>query len=112
MRPIDADKLAIDMEEKVFCGDGVIKIFGVSMPQIDAAPTIAPPPNDPLTLEQLLEMDGKPVWICVPDGSYGAWALVDFEYELCRTAKGGLAIFDTYRKTWLAYCRKPEEGTT
>ena len=68
------------------------------------------PPNDPLTLEALREMDGEPVWICDPDGSDGMWALVDLEYELCRTAKGGIAIFDTYGKTWLAYRRKPEEG--
>ena len=66
------------------------------------------PPNDPLTLEELREMDGEPVWICDPDGSDGMWALVDLEYELCRTAKGGIAIFDTYGKTWLAYRRKPE----
>lgn len=70
------------------------------------------PPNDPLTLEELREMDGEPVWICDPDGSDGMWALVDLEYELCRTAKGGIAIFDTYGKTWLAYRRKPEEETT
>lgn len=68
--------------------------------------------NPPLTLEQLKEMDGEPVWICDPDGSDGMWALVDLEYELCRTAKGGIAIFDTYGKTWLPYRRKPEEGTT
>lgn len=67
------------------------------------------PPNDPLTLDELREMDGDPVWICDPDGSDGMWALVDLEYELCRTAKGGIAIFDTYGKTWLAYRRKPEE---
>ena len=68
------------------------------------------PPNDPLTLEELREMDGEPVWICDPDGSDGMWALVDLEYELCRTAKGGIAIFDTYGKTWLAYRRKPKGG--
>lgn len=66
--------------------------------------------NPPLTIDQLREMDGEPVWICDPDGSDGMWALVDLECELCRTAKGGIAIFDTYGKTWLAYRRKPEEG--
>ena len=68
------------------------------------------PPNDPLTLEQLREMGGEPVWVCDPDGADGMWALVDLEHGLCRTAKGGIAIFDTYGKTWLAYRRKPEEG--
>lgn len=70
---------------------------------------VTQPPNPPLTLEELREMDGDAVWICAPDGSNGMWALVDLEYALCRTAKGGLAIFDTYGKTWLAYRRKPEE---
>ena len=66
--------------------------------------------NDPLTLAELREMDGEPVWICDPGGSDGMWALVDLEYELCRTAQGGIAIFDTYGKTWLAYRREPEKG--
>lgn len=78
----------------------------------DCAVHMPEPPNDPLTLEQLREMDGEAVWICDPDGSDGMWALVDLEYELCRTAKGGIAIFDTYGKTWLAYRRKLEEGET
>ncbi len=34
--------------------------------------------NEPLTLEQLREMDGEPVWVDEPDGykSYSGWALV------------------------------------
>lgn len=70
------------------------------------------PPNDPLTLEQLREMGGEPVWVCDPDGADGMWALVDLEHGLCWTAKGGIAIFDTYGKTWLAYRCRLEEGTT
>lgn len=31
-------------------------------------PTIAPPPNDPLTPEELLEMCGEPVWIAPVKG--------------------------------------------
>lgn len=36
------------------------------------------PPNDPLTLEELREMDGEPVWIEFTDGYkyYNGWALV------------------------------------
>ncbi|MCI8917088.1 MAG: hypothetical protein HFF26_10580 [Oscillospiraceae bacterium] len=30
---------------------------------IDSEPTIALPPNNPLTLEELREMDGEPVWV-------------------------------------------------
>lgn len=79
---------------------------------VNAQPAVTPPPNDPLTLEELREMDGEPVWVLSLGGrSEPCWMLVDVEYELCREAHGGLAIFDTYEKTWLAYRRRPEEGT-
>ena len=64
-------------------------------------------PNPPLTLEDLRNMDGEPVFIRPPGSDSGDWALVDLEYELCRTSKGAPAIFDTYGKTWIAYRRKP-----
>lgn len=34
------------------------------------------PPNDTLTLEQLREMDGEPVWICWDERANACWALV------------------------------------
>lgn len=69
------------------------------------------PPNDPLTLEELREMDGEPVWIVPMRGSGGfcTWMLVDAEYELCREAHGEMAVFENCGKTWLAYPRKPKE---
>lgn len=36
-------------------------------------PTIDLPPNDPLTLEELWEMDGNPVW----DPNLSEWGIVD-----------------------------------
>ena len=71
------------------------------------------PPNNPLTLEELREMDGEPVWIIPMRGSGGfrTWMLVDAEYELCREAHGEMAVFENCGKTWLAYRRRPEEGT-
>lgn len=76
----------------------------------DCAIHMPKPPNDPLTLEQLLEMDGEPVWICDTDGSMGMFALVDVRNMVCRTPRGGWAIFENYGQAWLAYRRKPEEG--
>lgn len=67
--------------------------------------------NPPLTLEELREMDGEPVWIAKMDGSGGVWMLVDAEYELCREAHGEMAVFENCGKTWLAYRRKPEEAS-
>lgn len=74
------------------------------------------PPNDPLTLEELREMDGEPVWVERP--GYGKrWALVQV------WAKSTNVIYFTYDNglTSLvqveldcggkAYRRKPEEGT-
>ena len=72
---------------------------------------LIPLPNDPLTLEELRGMDGEPVWITKMDGSGGVWMLVDTEYELCREAHGEMAVFENCGKTWLAYRRRPEEGT-
>ena len=70
--------------------------------------------NPPLTLEELREMDGEPVWIIPMRGSGGfcTWMLVDAEYELCREAHGEIAVFENCGKTWLAYRRRPEEGKT
>lgn len=42
---------------------------------IDMAIAALSPPNEPLTLEQLREMDGEPVW--VEDAKH--WALIDIE---------------------------------
>ena len=69
------------------------------------------PPNLPLTLEELREMDGEPVWIIPMRGSGGfrTWMLVDAEYELCREAHGEMAVFENCGKTWLAYRYKLED---
>lgn len=79
------------------------------------------PPNDPLTLEEMLEMDGEPVWTVTlsVEGS-GRWELCTCEMVTacplhkvlrCVTAVGEVTDYelDTYGKTWLAYRRKPEE---
>ena len=44
------------------------------MQRVNQAPTLTPP-NEPLTLEELREMDGQPVW--VEDVKH--WALIDIE---------------------------------
>lgn len=67
------------------------------------------PPNSPLTLEELREMDGEPVWFSGNDLNC---------YEIfCGVSSDGIAQFhrlalplSEYGKAWLAYRRKPEEG--
>lgn len=77
-------------------------------------PTLTPP-NEPLTLEELREMKGQPVWTVTTglDGS-GRWELVcDVDYEdvleMVSCVDGFYAIeMDTYGSTWTAY-RRPLE---
>ena len=69
--------------------------------------------NEPLTLEELREMDGEPVycveitgreeWLFRRDGGfadmYGEFTSDDF------------MVWDNYGKLWWCYRQKPEEGT-
>ncbi|WP_085833861.1 hypothetical protein [Clostridium merdae] len=80
----------------------------------------AAPENKPLTLEQLRQMEGEPVWT-VTRGleSSGRWELIEFSkcdfkgrevITLANIDEGQYDGFaDTYGKTWLAYARKPEQ---
>ena len=73
------------------------------------------PPNEPLTLEQLREMKGQPVWTVTTGlkGS-GRWELVcDVDYEdvleMASCVDGFYHIeVNTYGSTWKAYRRPPE----
>ena len=59
--------------------------------------------NEPLTLDELREMDGEPVWLVNQNG--GRWVIMSGVY-LWNSRKNA-----DYGKTWLAYRQKPEEGT-
>lgn len=43
--------------------------------QIKAMPSITSQPNDPLTLEELREMDGEPVWVEIPTCIVAEWCI-------------------------------------
>ena len=78
---------------------------------------------EPLTLDELRQMDGEPVWtVTTGVSSSGRWELCTCETICacplhkvlrCVTADGEVTDYDldTYGKTWLAYRQKPEEGT-
>lgn len=78
------------------------------------------PENQPLTLDQLRQMEGEPVWT-VTRGleSSGRWELIEFSkckfkgrevITLANIDEGQYDGFaDTYGKTWMAYARKPEQ---
>ena len=69
---------------------------------LQSQPTISALINEPLTQEELREMDGEPVWIVPMRGSGGfcTWMLVDAEYELCREVHGEMAVFENCGKTF------------
>lgn len=73
MRPIDGDALF----EKAFEVWGTEADAGeknMFIEMINNAHTIAPPPNDPLNMDELLEMDGEPVWVST--GRLSEWCIV------------------------------------
>lgn len=118
MRLIDAEPIEKYIENGLNCKDPK-KGFGHDaidiLTEIHCAPTICQTPNDPLTLEELREMDGEPVWVQSPGvPEYGSWRIVagvDTEDgELTLFCHGDFNCRD-YGKAWLAYRRKPEEAT-
>ena len=73
-------------------------------------------PNEPLTLEELREMDEEPVYVVPKDkpAHCGGWCGVTvwkcdrYSYvSLLRDADSGWG-FEEYGKTWIAYRRPPE----
>lgn len=69
--------------------------------------------NPPLTLDELRQMEGKPVWVVdmIPKYNNGWYALVSqldttFFAQAINSTKWG----KDYGKTWVAYRRKPEEA--
>lgn len=68
------------------------------------------PPNDPLTIEELQEMDGEPVWGTFSEVS-GRYMIIQWHNsEFFKTFECGFLLLEEYGKTWMAYRRKPEEG--
>ena len=92
----------------------VIDLFDAA-PAVEAEPA---PLNDPLTLEQLREMNGEPVWIVGDDDSdiechgYAVLGIVPADW-LCLWWFGveieATPQIKNYGKSWFAYRRKPEE---
>ena len=100
MRPIDADVLLEKLQRMIdYCKNdnqvnGLTALFQVGDAIMDC-PTLTPP-NEPLTLEELRQMDGQPVW--VEDVKH--WALIDIE-------KGGQwdgMPFATWNENGVRFC--------
>lgn len=92
------------------------QIIDMLVSELEGEPTLTPP-NDPLTIEQLREMDGEPVWI-VEHPDWGHWELsADAEDYIADRDQDlyGLKHDDPAGQCglhvlgWLAYRRPPEE---
>lgn len=103
MRLIDADNLRGRVCEIFLCaepGSAEERRLALVLGLIDSEHTITPPPNDPLTLEELREMDGEPVW----NDTLKQWAIVDTHERRTINVCGRWRPFsDSY------YRRRPEE---
>lgn len=63
----------------------------------------------PLTLEELKQMDGQPVWI-VKNGEVGKWFIFEVLVWSKSLYAGDKFNFDFYGETWLAYRYPPKEA--
>ena len=118
VRPIDANELY--RIEKLLDTDIVrqdkvaLNLLEQVLYDIQHVPTLTPP-NEPLTLEQVREMDGEPVWVkCLKPDKYTyppvGWRIL----ETAITGNFGVwngdcvLIERDYGTDWLAYRRPPE----
>lgn len=106
MRLIDADE-AKKLERMVALKPSERALFRL---MLDRMPTYEPP-NAPLTLEELREMDGEPVWVRNHCSGACICRVISLSDEnFTHFSDGGLCENKSYRTYWTAYRRKPEEG--
>ena len=116
MRLIDADPIVETLKEARKKADSPRRDLDLLILQemIQLAPTITPPPNDLLTLEELREMDGEPVWVddivFRRDRSCGGlWGIVVLACdEIIFGDRDSMPLKDV---VGFAYRRKPEAAT-
>lgn len=118
MRLIDADKIPFSQREDGCLNDVAYRYDINEMPTIEPT-SIAPSPSDPLTIEELREMDGEPVWIVHTDYTpFGKeyWGIVRDGFSglpncfVATRDENIQLLYSEYGKTWLAYRRKPKKG--
>ena len=119
VRPINASRFAEILEQwKKDClqdnDQQSADVISDVILQLDDMPTLTQP-NEPLTLEQLREMDGQPVFletgeVSIREQLIAEWEILTEHDDSCfyfTLRKRGFHIKD-YGKTWIAYRRPPE----
>lgn len=103
VRPIDGNILRKWCEKIIdqACHPATVQIGEVFLAKVRSMPTLTPP-NEPLTLEELREMDGEPVW----SGLLKRWGLV----KVSHCGIGILTKCGEYDVTRMKLYRRPPEG--
>ena len=107
-RAIDGELLELEIANianKLAKSDAQKALMGRVMYCVEHMPTLTPQ-NEPLTLEQLREMDGQPVW----DSSLRCWGIVKSEKDgdVFLQTKSGEFGLDPLGRVKI-YRRPPEE---
>ena len=101
-----------------------LNIARSAMRNPDAIPTLTPP-NEPLTIQQLREMDGEPVYLVAPKYGISEWNVLNGMDEIVlaydepvvgmkavvpgiKFINGRVFGVGSYGEDWLAYHRPPE----
>lgn len=87
-----------------------LNIARSAMRNPDAIPTLTPP-NEPLTLDELREMNGKPVWIeNLEEPEKSQWRLCHWDrrkYLVLQGISVGGYLVEEYGEAWIAYAYHP-----
>ena len=108
-RAIDGGTLRDNLTDIYGDGNRLVYLNDV-LDLIDEQPTLTPP-NEPLTLEQLREMDGEPVYMVDLTGGtlWDQWIIFErHTYDGFIPRGGGYFGCASYGGKWLAYRRPPE----
>lgn len=97
MRTIDADALKADFRLNF----GSVHDAVIACQIVDRQPTLTPP-NEALTMEELQEMDGEPVWV----DTIKRWGIV----RVCGYGISVLTKSGEYDVTRMKFYRRPPEG--
>ena len=111
MRAIDGDRL---LRELTALSHGQVwpgwTYEGIRL-LIERQPTLTPP-NEPLTLDELREMNEEPVWVQnMEEPEKSRWRLLYWDrgkYLVLQGISVRGYLLEEYGKSWLAYRRPPE----
>ena len=121
VRPIDANAMLNELRPVNFEAEHSAVLLSDASKMmrewVERQPTLTPP-NEPMTLEQLREMDGEPVYLIVDDGyePLEMWALIDVPEKdhivLINNIGGRSAYYsdDDLERDHITAYRRPPEG--